>query len=276
MGKRKIEMRRIENKNARQVCFSKRRQGLFKKAKDLSILCGVDIAVLTFSPAGRLFSFSNTDIDSILDRYCKENYQCCRPSTTTTSTTTTSTSSNGEGGDDFWWEKVNVEEIDKGEELQQVRKSLQDVRGKVASRIQELSSASSSLRSLVPSSSDLTTCAEAEDVKWPPISLDHLSRPCSMGDESAANAMKTIYVKVEAPPLPPLQHDGVMQVESSSLDFAKDYDHGLMMPISGGEDYDDGLMKSISEEKDDDWLMMMSMISGPSTETDFDDIFPLF
>ncbi|XXG75768.1 hypothetical protein AAC387_Pa08g0274 [Persea americana] len=245
-------MRKIENKNARQVCFSKRRQGLFKKAKELSILSGVDIAVLTFSPAGQLFSFANTDIDSILDRYCKENRQCCPTSTTTT--TTTITTSNGEGGDNFWWEKVNVEEIDKGEELQHLRKSLGGVRGKVASRMQELSSAASSLPSLIPSSCDLTTCAEAEDVKWPP-----LSRPCLMGDESAANAMNTTYVvEIEAPPLPPLQHDGVMQLESSSLYFAKDDDDGLMMPIFGGEDYDDGLMKPILEEEDADWLMMMS------------------
>ncbi|KAJ8632100.1 hypothetical protein MRB53_025436 [Persea americana] len=246
-------MRKIENKNARQVCFSKRRQGLFKKAKELSILSGVDIAVLTFSPAGQLFSFANTDIDSILDHYCKENRQCC-PTSTTTTTTTTITTSNGEGGDNFWWEKVNVEEIDKGEELQQLRKSLGDVRGKVASRMQELSSAASSLPSLIPSSCDLTTCAEAEDVKWPP-----LSRPCLMGDESAANAMNTTYVvEVEAPPLPPLQRDGVIKLESSSLDFAKDDDDGLMMPIFGGEDYDDGLMKPILEEEDADWLMMMS------------------
>ncbi|XXG75787.1 hypothetical protein AAC387_Pa08g0290 [Persea americana] len=247
MGKRKIEMRKIENKNARQVCFSKRRQGLFQKTNELSILCGVYIAVLSFSPAGRLFSFANTDIDSILDRYCKENYQCCPTSTTT--------SSNGEGGENFWWEKVNVEEVDKGEELQQLRKSLGDARGKVASRIQKLLSALSSLPSLIPSSCDLTTCAEAEDVKWPP-----LSRPCLMGDESAANAMNTTYVvEVEAPPLPPLQHDGVMQLESSSLYFAKDDDDdGLMMPIFGGEDYDDGLMSPILEAEDADWLMMMS------------------
>ena len=247
MGKRKIEMRRIEKESARQVCFSKRRQGLFKKAKDLSTLCGVDIAILVFSPAGRFYSFANTDIESILHRYCKENNY---PSPTSTTTT----SSNGEGGDNFWWEKVNVEEIDKGKELQQLRKSLGDVRGKVASRMQELSSAASSLPSLIPSSCDLTTCAEAEDVKWPP-----LSRPCLMGDESAANAMNTTYVvEVEAPPLPPLQRDGVMQLESSSLYFAKDDDDGLMMPIFGGEDYDDGLMKPILEEEDADWLMMMS------------------
>ena len=183
MGKRKID-----KKSARQVCFSKRRQGLFKKAKELSILCGVDIAVLTFSPAGRLLSFADTDISSILDRFCKENYQCPTYSTTT----------NGEGSDNLWWEKVDVEEIDEGKELQQLRESLGEVKEKLVSRIEELSS----LSSLVLSSSNLTKCPAA-DVKWP-SSLD-CSPPSSMGDESDANAMHTSYVK---PPPLLLPHDG--------------------------------------------------------------------
>ncbi|RWR87407.1 hypothetical protein CKAN_01634800 [Cinnamomum micranthum f. kanehirae] len=245
---KKIE--KIEKKSARQVCFSKRSLGLFKRAKELSILCGVDIAILTISPAGRLFSSANTDIDSILNRYCKENYQC-----------PTSTTSNGEGGANFWWEKVNVEEIDEGKELQQLRESLGEVKEKLVSRIEELSS----LSSLVLSSSNLTKCTAA-DVKWP-SSLDCFSQS-SLGDESAANAMHT--TNVEPPPLH-LPHDGVMQVESLSLDFAKD-DDVLMMP-SFEEDYDNGLTKSIFEEVDDE-LMLMSMISRPSTETSFDDMFP--
>ncbi|KNA15437.1 hypothetical protein SOVF_098330 isoform B [Spinacia oleracea] len=57
MGRRKIEMKRIEDKSSRQVTFSKRRSGLIKKARELSILCDVDVAVLVFSHRGRLYEF---------------------------------------------------------------------------------------------------------------------------------------------------------------------------------------------------------------------------
>nr|GEV30512.1 K-box region and MADS-box transcription factor family protein [Tanacetum cinerariifolium] len=55
MGRRKLEMKRIEDKNSRQVTFSKRRTGLMKKARHLSVLCDVDIAVLVFSANGKLY-----------------------------------------------------------------------------------------------------------------------------------------------------------------------------------------------------------------------------
>ncbi|KAJ9705531.1 hypothetical protein PVL29_003533 [Vitis rotundifolia] len=38
MGRGKIVIRRIDNSTSRQVTFSKRRNGLLKKAKELSIL----------------------------------------------------------------------------------------------------------------------------------------------------------------------------------------------------------------------------------------------
>ncbi|KAF8693250.1 hypothetical protein HU200_038633 [Digitaria exilis] len=46
MCRQKIEMKRIERYKARQVCFSKRRQGMFKKASELSILCGAMFAIV--------------------------------------------------------------------------------------------------------------------------------------------------------------------------------------------------------------------------------------
>ena len=73
MGRRKIEIKRIESEEARQVCFSKRRAGLFKKANDLSILCGAEISVIIFSPAGKPFSFGHPSVNSILDRFLSDN-----------------------------------------------------------------------------------------------------------------------------------------------------------------------------------------------------------
>ncbi|KAG1328287.1 agamous-like MADS-box protein AGL62 [Cocos nucifera] len=69
MGRQKIEIKKIESEEARQVCFSKRRAGLFKKANELSILCGAEIGVIVFSPAGKPFSFGHPSVDSIIDRF---------------------------------------------------------------------------------------------------------------------------------------------------------------------------------------------------------------
>lgn len=60
MGRGKIEIKRIENANSRQVTFSKRRAGLLKKARELSVLCDAEVAVIVFSKSGKLFEFSST------------------------------------------------------------------------------------------------------------------------------------------------------------------------------------------------------------------------
>ncbi|KAH0888169.1 hypothetical protein HID58_050598 [Brassica napus] len=60
MGRGKIEIKRIENANSRQVTFSKRRAGLLKKAHELSVLCDAEVAVIVFSKSGKLFEFSST------------------------------------------------------------------------------------------------------------------------------------------------------------------------------------------------------------------------
>ncbi|KAE8710266.1 Flowering locus C, putative isoform 2 [Hibiscus syriacus] len=70
MGRRKLEIKRIEDKNSRQVTFSKRRSGLFKKARELSVLCDVEIALVIFSSRGRLYEFSGgKSLVKILERY---------------------------------------------------------------------------------------------------------------------------------------------------------------------------------------------------------------
>ncbi|KAJ6945653.1 MADS-box protein J2-like [Populus alba x Populus x berolinensis] len=70
MGRKKVELKRIENKSSRQVTFSKRRNGLIKKAHELSVLCDVPVAVLTFSNGGKLYEFSSVgSIAKILERY---------------------------------------------------------------------------------------------------------------------------------------------------------------------------------------------------------------
>lgn len=68
-GRQKIEITRMSNESNRLVTFSKRRSGLFKKASELSTLCGVDIAMIVFSPAKKVFSSGHPSVESIVNRY---------------------------------------------------------------------------------------------------------------------------------------------------------------------------------------------------------------
>ncbi|XP_019451076.1 PREDICTED: agamous-like MADS-box protein AGL15 isoform X2 [Lupinus angustifolius] len=69
MGRGKIEIKKIENANSRQVTFSKRRAGLLKKAQELAILCDAEVAVIIFSNTGKLFEFSSSGMKRTLSRY---------------------------------------------------------------------------------------------------------------------------------------------------------------------------------------------------------------
>ena len=67
MGRGKIEIKRIDNATNRQVTFSKRRSGLFKKAKELAIiLCDAEVGLVVFSSTGRLYDFASTRFDYLL------------------------------------------------------------------------------------------------------------------------------------------------------------------------------------------------------------------
>ncbi|KAK7405384.1 hypothetical protein VNO78_06641 [Psophocarpus tetragonolobus] len=72
MGRRKIEIARVKNSNTRQVTFSKRRTGLFKKANELSILCGVKIAIVVFSPGNKPYSFGHPDVDVVAKQFLQQ------------------------------------------------------------------------------------------------------------------------------------------------------------------------------------------------------------
>ncbi|XP_038974049.1 agamous-like MADS-box protein AGL29 [Phoenix dactylifera] len=80
MGRQKIPIEIIDKNTARDICFSKRRKGLFSKAKklaragsEIAILIfskvGSGIAILIFSKVGNVFSFSHPTIQSIADRF---------------------------------------------------------------------------------------------------------------------------------------------------------------------------------------------------------------
>ncbi|XP_021757206.1 MADS-box protein CMB1-like [Chenopodium quinoa] len=75
MGRGRVELKRIENKINRQVTFAKRRNGLLKKAYELSILCDAEVALIIFSNRGKLFEFcSSSSMLKTIEKYQRCSY----------------------------------------------------------------------------------------------------------------------------------------------------------------------------------------------------------
>ncbi|XP_028763606.1 truncated transcription factor CAULIFLOWER A [Neltuma alba] len=75
MGRGRVELKRIENKINRQVTFSKRRSGLVKKAREISVLCDAEVALIIFSTKGKLSHYSSDPcMERILERYERHSY----------------------------------------------------------------------------------------------------------------------------------------------------------------------------------------------------------
>ncbi|XP_057819914.1 truncated transcription factor CAULIFLOWER D isoform X2 [Cryptomeria japonica] len=55
MVRGKVHLKKIQNPVNRRVTFSKRKGGLLKKAKELSVLCDAEIGLIIFSPTGKLY-----------------------------------------------------------------------------------------------------------------------------------------------------------------------------------------------------------------------------
>lgn len=70
MARGKVQLRRIENPVHRQVTFCKRRAGLLKKARELSILCEADIGIIIFSAHGKLYDLATAGtMEELIERY---------------------------------------------------------------------------------------------------------------------------------------------------------------------------------------------------------------
>ncbi|KAL8233774.1 hypothetical protein R6Q59_019874 [Mikania micrantha] len=69
MVRGKVELKRIENTTSRQVTFTKRRNGLLKKAYELSVLCDAEVALIIFSQKGKVFEFSSCNMQNTIKKY---------------------------------------------------------------------------------------------------------------------------------------------------------------------------------------------------------------
>lgn len=73
MGRRKIEIQPITHERNRSVTFLKRKNGLFKKAYELGVLCSVDVAVIIFEERPghhvKLYQYCSGDVDAMVQRH---------------------------------------------------------------------------------------------------------------------------------------------------------------------------------------------------------------
>ena len=74
MARGKIQIKRIENQTNRQVTYSKRRNGLFKKAHELTVLCDARVSIIMFSSSNKLHEFISPNTTYIIS--LKLNFNC--------------------------------------------------------------------------------------------------------------------------------------------------------------------------------------------------------
>ncbi|XP_010419165.1 PREDICTED: MADS-box transcription factor 23-like [Camelina sativa] len=129
-GRQKIEIKEIEVENRRQVTFSKRRSGLFKKAAELSVLCGAQIGIITFSRCDRIYSFGN--VDTLVDKYIRKTPVMLR------SNPGGDVAAGGENNDGLmWWERA-VESVPE-EDMEEYKMALSVLRENLMTRISQIS-----------------------------------------------------------------------------------------------------------------------------------------
>ncbi|XP_059646951.1 agamous-like MADS-box protein AGL62 [Cornus florida] len=139
MGRRKIEIRKIEKKSHLMTSFSKRRGGLFKKAAELSTLCGANVAVIVKCPAAeKIHAFGTPSVDAVFNRFLSQNppeekvlEECERN----------------------WWD-VEIDELGLNE-LEDYKTALEVLRNNVVARADEMAMASASACSSNLMESDL-------------------------------------------------------------------------------------------------------------------------
>jgi MADS-box transcription enhancer factor 2A len=75
VGRKKIRIERIPDERNRQVTFTKRKNGLMKKAMELSVLCDCEIALIIINSSAKLFQYSSSDMGDVLTKFsghCKD------------------------------------------------------------------------------------------------------------------------------------------------------------------------------------------------------------
>ncbi|XP_057491453.1 agamous-like MADS-box protein AGL61 [Actinidia eriantha] len=138
MGRRKIEMKLIPSKYARQVTFSKRRVGLFKKASELCTLTGCEIAMVVFSPGGKAFSFGHQDPRGSIASTLNQQYNELCKQLETEDQHGKELEESGMKCPKPYWFNAPIGEL-SSDQLMESKKHMGEFRDKVSQRVDELS-----------------------------------------------------------------------------------------------------------------------------------------
>ncbi|XP_073270418.1 agamous-like MADS-box protein AGL62 [Primulina huaijiensis] len=153
MGRRKIEIKKIQKKASLQVTFTKRRTGLFKKASELCILCGSELSIIVQSPAKKFYAFHSPSAESTRHRFdmgvgfisnytshiddARTEYEEAVRMLEEKKKEVIGTATNLEIKEsEFWWDQ-QIEGMDL-QELEGYLESLESLRNNVSSRIEEM------------------------------------------------------------------------------------------------------------------------------------------
>ncbi|KAL3850738.1 hypothetical protein ACJIZ3_012620 [Penstemon smallii] len=193
MGRRKIPIEKIKKKTSLQVTFTKRRMGLFRKASELCVLCGSEIAILVQSPADRIFSFGNPSVDYVINRFQTG-------ATSLTNSRTTNINSRikydeaalklegeimkknkimkeKETGDILWW-KEPFENMEM-HELEDFSRALEELKSNVLNRVYEMENLkmTNSCNWASTSSNNFLAITNIDEIKY-----DNMQIQCNGGD----------------------------------------------------------------------------------------------
>nr|AWM99593.1 MBP1 [Ipomoea batatas] len=144
MVRTKVEIKRIEDKAKRHTTFTKRRQGLFKKASELCKRCNAEAAVITFSLAGNAFAFGHPSVNAVLARY--DSYDANRGSVDDDDAESNARKvpeddavvvASNEGLNDDEDDDMKVEEMSM-EELEKLDSAMEEMKRKVIARVNEI------------------------------------------------------------------------------------------------------------------------------------------
>ncbi|XP_051136111.1 agamous-like MADS-box protein AGL61 [Andrographis paniculata] len=281
-GRRKIAMEKIAKKSSLQVTFSKRRKGIFKKASELAILTGAEVAIVVTSPADKVFAFGSPSVDWVLNKYQMGETSPEMMQVEVARRLEMEVEANGQ----CWWEK-SIEDMELYE-LDEFLAAMGDLQARINRRLEELKTTenlwnvdffeSVNSQAVVPSTTSFCVSDLFDDHHEPAAFLPN---PESSSVVPTTSFCGSYLLDNHRPPyLPNLGFNSVVPttlycLSDLHLPAADNYQSPLKLPnveFNGSEFYDLGLegeLLSATAEAEADVLLQNSTMA-PSSDANFD------